>query len=209
MSLSIFCERQDLSMSARQDVTQLLIDLQAGDEDAPEVLWEAVYDELRRIAHQRLRSERSGHTLNTTDLVHEAYLKLIDQSQTEWEDRVHFLAMASRIMRNILIDYARRRNAQKRGGGAPHVDIDRVMVSADASADMFLALDEALQRLTKLDERLGRVVEYRFFGGMTEEEIGHALGISKRTVRRDWRKAKAWLARVLDDDRDGNEEETQ
>lgn len=186
-------------MGEEGEVTQLLLDVQAGDDEAAERLWQRVYGELRHMARQRLRGERSGHTLNTTDLVHEAYLKLVDQTSIEWKDRVHFLAVASRIMRNILVDYARRRNAQKRGGGTPHVDIDQVMVSADASAEVFLALDEALQQLTEMDERLGKVVQYRFFGGMTEEEIGAMLDVSKRTVRRDWRKAKAWLARALDE----------
>ena len=184
-------------MEEHEEITQLLLDVQAGDKEASERLWRAVYDKLRRIARHRLRGERAGHTLDTTDLVHEAYLKLVDQTRVEWQDRVHFLAMAARVMRNILIDYARRRNAQKRGGGAPHLALDHVTVSAEDSAEMFLALDEALDELTENDERLGRVVEYRFFGGMTEEEIAAALGVSKRTVRRDWRKAKAWLARAI------------
>ena len=184
-------------MEEHEEITQLLLDVQAGDKEASERLWRAVYDKLRRIARHRLRGERAGHTLDTTDLVHEAYLELVDQTRVEWQDRVHFLAMAARVMRNILIDYARRRNAQKRGGGAPHLALDHVTVSAEDSAEMFLALDEALDELTENDERLGRVVEYRFFGGMTEEEIAAALGVSKRTVRRDWRKAKAWLARAI------------
>lgn len=184
-------------MSTASDVTQLLVDFQEGDDAAAHQLWAEVYDELRRIAHHRLRREREGHTLSTTALVHEAYLKLIDQAQVEWENRLHFFAMSSRIMRNILIDYARRRNAQKRGGGRPHLRLDDAAISADMSARVFLALDEALKQLTKIDERLGQVVEYRFFGGMQEKEIADLLGVSKRTVRRDWRKAKAWLARAL------------
>jgi len=181
------------------NVTQLLVEFQEGNPDAADRLWSEVYDELRRIAHYKLRHERSSHTMSTTALVHEAYLKLIDQSQVEWEDRLHFFAMSSRIMRNILIDYARRRSAQKRGGDRTHVQLDDAIVSAEKSAHVFLALDEALKQLTELDERLGRVVEYRFFGGMQEQEIAELLGVSKRTVRRDWRKAKGWLSRALAD----------
>lgn len=189
------------------NVTQLLVEFQEGNSDAADRLWSEVYDELRRIAHYKLRHERSGHTLSTTALVHEAYLKLIDQSRVEWEDQLHFFAMSSRIMRNILIDYARRRSAQKRGGDRPHVQLDDAIVSAERSARMFLALDEALKQLTELDERLGRVVEYRFFGGMQEQEIAELLGVSKRTVRRDWRKAKGWLSRALADN-DASSEST-
>lgn len=182
------------------DVTQLLVDFQEGDPTAADRLWSEVYDELRRIAHHKLRHERQSHTMSTTALVHEAYLKLVDQSQVEWQDRLHFFAMSSRIMRNILIDYARRRNAQKRGGDRPHLQLDDAIISAEKSAHVFLALDEALKQLAEVDERLGRVVEYRFFGGMQEKEIAELLGVSKRTVRRDWRKAKAWLSRALAED---------
>lgn len=191
-------------MSTSGDVTQLLVDFQEGDPEAANRLWSEVYDELRRMAHHKLRHERQGHTMSTTALVHEAYLKLVDQTRVEWEDRLHFFAMSSRIMRNILIDYARRRSAQKRGGNAPHINLDDAIVSADMSAQVFLALDDALKQLTSIDERLGRVVEYRFFGGMQEKEIAEVLGISKRTVRRDWRKAKAWLARALNENPGGD-----
>jgi RNA polymerase sigma factor (TIGR02999 family) len=187
-------------MSTAHDVTQLLVEFQEGDATAADRLWSEVYDELRRIAHHRLRHERSSHTMSTTALVHEAYLKLIDHANVEWEDRLHFFALSSRIMRNILIDYARRRSAQKRGGDSPHLRLDDAIISADMSAEVFLALDDALKQLTQLDERLGRVVEYRFFGGMQEQEIADLLGVSKRTVRRDWRKAKAWLGRALAED---------
>lgn len=187
-------------MSTPSNVTQLLVDFQEGNKTAADRLWAEVYDELRRIAHHRLRRERANHTLSTTALVHEAYLKLINQSEVEWEDRLHFFAMSSRIMRNILVDYARRRTALKRGGNSPHLRLDDAIISADMSAEVFLALDEALKQLTELDERLGRVVEYRFFGGLQEKEIATLLGVSKRTVRRDWRKARAWLGRALADD---------
>ena len=192
-------------MSSPGDVTQLLIEYQEGNTEAAEQLWSEVYDALRVVARNKLRKERSDHTLTTTALVHEAYLKIIDQTRIEWEDRLHFFAMASRIMRNILIDYARRRKAQKRGGGAPHVSLDDAIVSAEASADVFLALDEALNQLAKFDERQAKVVEYRFFGGMQEKEIAEVLDIAPRTVRRDWRKAKGWLARALkEDDENGD-----
>ena len=194
-------------MSTTHDVTRLLVEFQEGNEAAADRLWAEVYDELHRIAHHRLRHERNGHTMNTTALVHEAYLKLINHSEVEWEDRLHFFAMSSRIMRNILIDYARRRSAQKRGGDSPHINLDDAIISADMSAEVFLALDEALKQLTQLDERLGQVVEYRFFGGLQEKEIAELLGVSKRTVRRDWRKAKAWLGRALaDEDEDSASE---
>ena len=193
-------------MTTPNDVTQLLVEFQDGDPQAADLLWSQVYDELRRMAHHKLRHERQGHTMSTTALVHEAYLKLVDQTRVQWEDRIHFFAMSSRIMRNILIDYARRRNAQKRGGDAPHIRLDDAVVSAETSAQVFLALDDALKRLANVDERLGRVVEYRFFGGMQEKEIADLLGVSQRTVRRDWRKAKGWLARALAEDADQKDE---
>ena len=184
--------------SMDDNVTQLLVDYQEGEDGAAEQLWAAVYDELRQLARHRMKRERQGHTLGTTALVHECYLKLIDQTQVEWESRLHFYAMASRIMRNILVDYARRRTAQKRGGGAPHVDLEKVQLSDQhETAHLFIALDEALAQLSAMDERLAKVVEYRFFGGMTEKEIAQLLDLSPRTIRRDWRKAKGWLARAL------------
>lgn len=191
-------------MSTKGEVTQLLMDVQEGDPEASEQLWSEVYDSLRLVARNKLRGERADHTLSTTALVHEAYLKIIDHTQVEWEDRLHFFAMASRIMRNILIDYARRRKAQKRGGDAPHIPLDDAIVSADTSAETFLALDNALNQLAELDERIARVVEYRFFGGMQEKEIAELLNVSPRTVRRDWRKAKGWLSRALAEENNGN-----
>ena len=184
-----------------ENVTQLLRQYQQGQAQAEDRLWDAVYDELRTLARHRMRRERRDHTLSTTALVHECYLKLIDQTQVEWESRLHFYAMASRIMRNILVDYARRRTAQKRGGGAPHFNLENVQLSSsEETAHLFIALDTALTQLAKMDERMAQVVEYRFFGGMTEKEIAALLDVSARTVRRDWRKAKGWLARALDDE---------
>lgn len=188
-------------MAETATVTQLLKQFQDGNQEAAEKLWMEVYDELRDIAHHKLARERGDHTLNTTALVHECYLKLVDHNHAQWQSRLHFFAMASRVMRNILIDYARRRTAQKRGGGAPHVALTDAQVSTEPmTADLFLALDQALNRLEELDERLARVVEYRFFGGMKEKEIAELMDLSPRTIRRDWRKAKGWLARALDEE---------
>jgi RNA polymerase sigma factor (TIGR02999 family) len=188
-------------MATTADVTTLLDRFQNGDRTAGDRLWEEVYQELRQVAHRRLLGERSGHTLGTTALVHECYLRLIDQTQIEWQSRLHFFAMASRVMRNILVDYARRKKAQKRGGDAPHLNLEDVRIAGtNGSADLFLALDQALDQLDRVDERLARVVEYRFFGGMQEKEIAELLDVSPRTVRRDWRKAKLWLARALQEE---------
>lgn len=156
-----------------------------------------VYDELRRIAHRYLRGEQTGHTLSTTALVHEAYIRLVDAEQLTWEDRNHFLAVAANTMRRVLIDSARARRAEKRGGDHVRVDLDAAQFSADESADVLVAIDDALQRLGDLSPRLVKVVECRFFGGMTEEETAVALGVTDRTVRRDWLKAKGLLATML------------
>ncbi len=178
------------------DITGLLVAWRAGDRTAVERLFPLVYDELRRIAHRQLGRERPDHTLGTTALVHEAYLKLVDQSRAQLNDRAHFFAVAARAMRRILVDYARRHTALKRGRRAT-VSLDDAMLVADGRADTLLALDEALARLAEVDERLSRAVECRFFGGLTEEETAEALEVTARTVRRDWVKAKAWLAQAL------------
>lgn len=188
-------------MAESSNVTQLLKEFQSGNQTAADRLWSEVYDELRDCARRKLQDERENHTLTTTALVHECYLKLVDQTQVQWKNRLHFFAMASRIMRNILIDYARRRTADKRGGDAPHLPLDDVSVGGEQrSADLLIALDQALDELEEFDERLARVVEYRFFGGMEEQEIADFMDLSARTIRRDWRKAKGWLSRVLKDD---------
>lgn len=189
-------------MDSDDDITGLLIAWRAGDQDALNELFPRVYDELRRIAHGRLGREREGHTLSTTALVNEAYLKLVDQTRAQWTDRAHFFAVAARVMRRILVDYARKHQAQKRGGANVPVTLDddalaNAAVVADERADMLIALDEALIRLADLDERLSRVVECRFFGGLTEEETANALSVTARTVRRDWVKAKGWLHQAL------------
>jgi RNA polymerase sigma factor (TIGR02999 family) len=188
--------------SGDHDITELLIAWRSGDRSALDRLFPLVYDELRQIAHRRLGREREDHTLGTTALVNEAYLKLVDQTRAQWADRAHFFAVAARAMRRILLDHARRHQALKRGGAPARVSIDDGALAdaaraADERADMLLALDDALTRLAKLDERLSRVVECRFFAGFTEEETAEALAITPRTVRRDWVKAKGWLYQAL------------
>jgi RNA polymerase sigma factor (TIGR02999 family) len=174
-------------------VTALLRSARAGDREKLDRLIDVVYDELRRIAHMRLMAERTGHTLSTTALVHETYLKLVDQTQAEWQDRAHFFAVASMAMRRILVDHARKHRALKRGGARKRVPLDAAHLSVEERADTLIALDEALTRLADTDERLSRVVECRFFGGMTEEETAEALGVTARTVRSDWATAKGLL----------------
>jgi RNA polymerase sigma factor (TIGR02999 family) len=184
-------------MDREHDVTGLLLAWRSGDGDALNRLLPLVYEELRRIAHRQLGRERPGHTLETTGLAHEAYLKLIDQRRVQWADRAHFFAMAARVMRQVLVDQARRRGALKRGATPVRVSLSDVPLTIDERAETLLALDEALTELAAVDDRLGRVVECRFFAGLTEEETAEALGVTSRTVRRDWTKAKGWLQRAL------------
>ena len=190
-------ENEEALMARSHEVTRLLHELRGGNEDALDQLVPLVYEDLRRIARRQLLRERAGHTLSTTDLVHEAYGRLVDLDHVEWQDRAHFCAVAAQAMRRILVDYARRRNAQKRGGQHPHLSLDENRIAVDDQAELVLSLDQALTRLSAFDERLGQVVEYRYFGGLTEEEAAEVLGVSARTVRRDWSKAKAWLFREL------------
>lgn len=184
-------------------VTQLLHEVAGGDDTAANVLYDAVYTELRQIAHQRLIRHRPGQTLNTTALVHEAYLRLVDQAQAGWNDRAHFFATASRAMRFILIDYARERTAKKRGGSRPDAPLAPIHLAvgderaADERAADLLTLNQALDQLTAANERLGRLVEYKFFGGLTYPEIAEATGWSVPTIKRDWRRARAWLYRLM------------
>ncbi len=182
---------------ATHEVTRLLAAFGQGDRDALDRLLPHLYDELRRIAHRHLRRERPAHTLSTTALVHEAFLGLVEQPQRTWQNRIHFLALSSRAMRHILVDYARMRGAEKRGGGVPHTLLDGKQIALGSQAEDLVALDEALTLLARHDERLARVVEYRFFGGMTIEETADLLGVSAMTVSRDWQKARAWLYRFL------------
>jgi RNA polymerase sigma factor (TIGR02999 family) len=183
-------------MSSPSDVTQLLLAYSEGDRTALDRLLPLIYEQLRRLAHARLRDERPGHTLNTTALVHEAYLKLVDLPEVHYENRRHFFATASKVMRHVLVSYARRRTAQKRGGGAPHVSLheDR-LVMTDAYAETLLALDEGLQALEARYPREGQVVELCYFVGLTHREVAEALGVSLSTVERWLRFARAWMRR--------------
>jgi RNA polymerase sigma factor (TIGR02999 family) len=179
-------------MDACDGVTGIVADL-GREPDAWDRLLPVVYDELHAIARRHLRRQRAGHTLNATALVHEAYLKLADHTSVPYGSRSHFFGVASRAMRQVLIDYARRSGASKRGGELRRVPLDEAEIAVTDRADTLLALDEALTRLSLLNDRLGRVVECRFFGGLTEEETAEVLGITERTVRRDWTKARLWL----------------
>lgn len=182
-------------------VTRLLDRVRDGAPEAFDDLLVIVYDELRVMARHRLRHERRGHTLNTTALVHEAYLKLVGERERRWENRSHFLAVASLAMRRILINYAHARRAAKRGSGAVHVDLDSIPdLVDDDRVDELVALDEALTRLAEFNPRGARVVQYRFFGGLTHEETADALGVSTVTARRAWGASKAWLRIELGED---------
>ncbi|MEZ4417658.1 MAG: sigma-70 family RNA polymerase sigma factor [Gemmatimonadota bacterium] len=185
-------------MNTPPDVTRLLQRMSDGDVRAVDRLLPVVYDELRELARKELRRERSDHTLNATALVNEAYLRLAQLDRIDWRGRAHFFGAAAQSMRRILIDYARRRTAEKRGEGAEHVSIDSVVVAARERPADLLALDEALARLEELDPRQARVVECRFFAGMEVKETAEALGISPATVKRDWVLARAWLNREMD-----------
>jgi RNA polymerase sigma factor (TIGR02999 family) len=173
-------------------ITAILHRARDGEGPAVDHLFDVLYDELRLLARSQLRG-RPDRTLNITALINEAYLRMVDQTSVEWADRAHFFAYAARAMRAVLVDYARRRGALKRGSEFRHVSLDESEIPVELQADRLIALDEALQRLSGLSERLARTVEYRFFGGLTESETAIVLGVSERTVRRDWLKARAWL----------------
>lgn len=183
--------------SAQREITELLQACSNGEQDAFDRLIPLVYADLRAIAHQRLSRERPDHTLNTTAIVHQAYLGLVDQATATWRDRAHFFAVSSKLIRNLLIDHARARRAEKRGGDAIHVPLEDHLAGEEPRTVDLLALDEALERLGTRDRRLERLVECRFFGGLTMEETAEALGISLRTVERDWRRARAYLFQAL------------
>lgn len=184
-------------MAQAPDVTGLLLNLSSGDKTAFETLVTLMYDDLRRLARRHLRVLGGQLTLHTAGLVHEAFLHLADQTRLNWEDRGHFLAVYARVMHNILIDIARQKQTLKRGGDRVQVTLDDNHLQTGAQAEELLALDEALDQLNQLDPRLGRVVECRFFGGLTEPETALALGVTERTVRRDWVKARTLLHRML------------
>lgn len=180
-----------------KDVTQMLLDWSYGDRAALDHLMPLVYNELRRLAQHYLRQERPTHTLQATALVHEVYLRLIDQRQVRWQNRAHFFAIAAQMMRRILVNYARDQQALKRSGSGQKLFLDEVLaLSADRDVDL-VALDEALTRLAVLDPQQSRIVELRFFGGLRIEEVAEALGISPATVKRDWGMARAWLRREV------------
>ena len=180
-----------------QEVTRLLLDWSKGDQAALDRLMPLVDRELHRLAHHYMRQEKAGHTLQTTALVNEAYLRLVDQKQVHWKNRAHFFALSAQLMRRILVDHARRRKYAKRGGDAPRVSFDEAMaVSRERSADL-ISLDDALEKLAAIDPRKSRIVELRFFGGLSIEETAEALSVSPLTVKRDWSMAKAWLYNSL------------
>lgn len=186
-----------MATPSRKDVTDLLIDWGKGDQEALRALMPLVYDELHRLASRYLRNERPGHTLQTTALVHEAYLKLVDQTNTSWQNRVQFFAAAAQVMRHILVDYARSRRAFKRGGDYCRLSLDEAIISSEEKDPDLLILNEALERLAAIDAQQSRVVELRVFGGLTVEETAEALSVSPRTVKREWSMAKAWLHKQI------------
>jgi RNA polymerase sigma-70 factor, ECF subfamily len=174
-------------------ITERLIAWNSGDATAADEVMRAVYQELHRMAGRYLRLERVGHTLQPTALVHEAYLRLVDQTRVSWQNRAHFFGVASQMMRRILVDYARTKGREKRGGEHTRVSLEEVMCVTEGKGDDLVALDASLERLATIDPRKARVVELRFFGGLSVEETGEVLGVSPQTVMRDWKLAKAWL----------------
>lgn len=186
-----------MATATRSEISELLTAFGGGDKDALTRLVPLVYDELRRVARRQLRRRPPGGTLDTTDLVHEAYLRLADQSHPDWRDRHHFLAVSATAMRQILVDRARRRARAKRGGKAPAVPLEESRVAAAARGEEIVAVDEALTALAERDERLVRVVELRYFLGLSFSETGAVLGVTERTAKRDWMKARAFLYHAL------------
>jgi RNA polymerase sigma-70 factor, ECF subfamily len=184
-------------MNDAHEVTVLLSALKQGDDAAAARLMPLIYDELRRLAGSYMRRERTDHTLQATALVHEAYLKLVEQRSTDWQSRAHFFGVAAQLMRRILVDHARGHSRQKRGGEHAKVSLDEALVFAEQQADEVLAVDDSLNQLAKMDPRQARVVELRFFGGLSVEETADVLGVSPKTIKREWSVAKAWLTADL------------
>ena len=180
-----------------QEVTQLLIDWSRGDQAALDSLMPLVYEELRRLAQRYMRRERVGHTLQTTALINEAYLRLIEQQRVQWHNRAHFFAISAQLMRRILVDHARSHTRAKRGGDVLKMSLDEALVPSQKRAAELVALDDALQRLATIDLRKSQVVELRFFGGLSVEETAEVLKVTPMTVTRDWKTAKAWLHREM------------
>ncbi|HEY4308688.1 MAG TPA: sigma-70 family RNA polymerase sigma factor [Pirellulales bacterium] len=186
-----------MTSSPSSEATRIVNALASGDQHAAEELLPLVYDEFRRLADDYLRQETRAHTLQPTALVHEAYLKLIDQTRVNWQGRTHFFAVGAQAMRRILVDHARARHRAKRGGGWQRIELDdQLILSPDRDADL-LAVDEAIEKLALLDPRQARIVELRFFGGLTMDEVAEVLGVSKRTVENEWTIIRAWLRREL------------
>ncbi|MEZ6046498.1 MAG: sigma-70 family RNA polymerase sigma factor [Planctomycetaceae bacterium] len=188
-----------MAPSRMSQTTQILQALADGDQHASEQLLPIVYDELRHLAAYFLKSERVGHTLQPTALVHEAYLKLVNQDKVEWEGRSHFFAIAARQMRRILVDYARSKGTQKRGGDQQRIPLDEQLVFSHENPEDILALEELLQKLEHLDPRQAQLVELRFFGGLTVEQAAKHMGISKRTAELEWKMIRAWFRKELSD----------
>jgi RNA polymerase sigma factor (TIGR02999 family) len=196
-------EPQSDGHDPRIEITDALLALRSGAPHAADRLLARVYEELRAIAHRQLTAERPGHTMSSSDLVHEAYFRLVDQQRAQWTERTQFFAIAARVMRRILVDYARRHRALRRGGVTERISLDDVepaRLSAAQRGDELLALDEALERLDAIEPRLGRVVECRYFAGLTETETAEVLGVTARTVARDWARARGWLYQELKGD---------
>jgi RNA polymerase sigma factor (TIGR02999 family) len=190
-----------MAVATQSELTNLLDDWKQGDPSALEKLTPLIYDELRRIAHRYARRERNGHTLQTTALINEAYVRLAGNKSPDWQNRQHFFAVTAQVMRHILIDHARRRQALKHGGGGQQVSLSEAKGMTNERAAELIALDDALEELAALDARKSQVVQLRFFGGLSLEETAEVLGVSLMTVRRDWRAAKAWLyKRVMSDE---------
>ena len=186
-------------MPPKPDITELLVDWNNGDKSAIDKLLPLVEKELHRLAHSYMRRENPNHTLQTTALINETYMRLVDQRRVQWQNRAHFFGISAQIMRRILLNYARDQNRQKRGGKVVHVSLSNASIMPDEKDREIMALNDALNRLEALDERKARVVELRYFGGLTIEEIAEVLNVSKITVMRDWKFAKAWLAREMGD----------
>lgn len=184
-------------MTEKEDITRLLSKARDGDRESLDRLLPVIYDELRRVAASQLQKERADHTLQATALVHEAYLRLLEQREVDWQNRAHFFSIAAEMMRRILVNYAVQRGAQKRGLGAPRLTLDEAVSFSDEKDFDVVALDEALKNLMQYDPTQARIVELRFFGGLTIEETAQVLGISDSTVKREWRMAKAWLRTKL------------
>jgi RNA polymerase sigma factor (TIGR02999 family) len=183
-----------MSQEDQSAITQMLIELTDGNKEVVNEILPLIYTELKKLAGSYLRKERGNHTLQPTALVHEAYMKLIDQRQIKWQNRAHFLGIAAQVMRRILLDYARKKKAEKRGGADDNVALEEnlIIIQGEKSAEL-LALDEALENLAKMDEMKAKIVELRYFGGLSVEETAEVLGVSEITVKRHWRMAKAWL----------------